>query len=222
MKKLQFSILLLFATLVTYGQNWKPYKIDDSVQVALPDGVVRKDTLGQTIITAETSFGNILITKAPDNPRSTPVIKKEKHLRKYYDNFVKDIQKTAKEGIISGEKDTTLQQLRIKEITLAVDSGSGKQFRNIRILHENSATYTFQFLYNDFQKAYAAPELSTFLNSVKTQSQAGLESQFTEPENTTGLSPYGYRSFWTIGLSILIILGVLIAFRMKRNNLNIQ
>ena len=217
MKKLQFSILLLLMNVVTYGQNWKPYKIDDSVQVSLPEGFVRKDTLGQTIITAETSFGNILITKTPDNPKSTPDIEKEKHLKKYYDNFVKDIQKSAKEGIISGEKDTTLEQLRIKEITLAVDSGNGKQFRNIRILHENSATYTFQFLYNDFQESYAAPELTTFFNSLKIPPQAGIESQFTDPENTTGKSPYGNRSlFIIIGVTLLILLGLFLYLRRGR------
>jgi len=218
MKKLHISILLLFFSLVTYGQNWKPYKIDDSVQVSLPDGFTRKDTLGQTIITAQTSFGNLLITKIPDNPKTTPDIEKEKHLEKYYDNFVSEIQKSAKEGVISNEKDSTLGNLRIKEITLAVDSGSGKQLRNIRILHENSSTYTFQFLYNDFQEAYAAPELTTFFSSLKIPPEAGIETQFTNPENTTGKTPFATRNLilGIIAAGVLLVIILLFFYKKKR------
>ncbi|WP_207422427.1 hypothetical protein [Desertivirga brevis] len=205
MKRIQLILIILFLTATGYAQNWKPYKIDDSVQVSLPEGFTRKEAEGQVLINAQGSFGNILVTKLSDNPKSTPDIEKEKHLQKYYDDFVKKIRSSAKEGTISEERDTTLGNLMVKDLTLAVDSGSGKQFRNIRVMHVNSATYTFQFLYRDIHRVYAAPELTTFFNSIKITPQADLASQFTNPENTTGRTPGSIKY-----LPLWIILGVLV------------
>ncbi|WP_207535067.1 hypothetical protein [Desertivirga arenae] len=218
MKRIHLLLtILLLSSATTYAQNWKPYKIDDSVQVSLPEGFIRKDTLGQTLINAQSSFGNVLVTKLPDNSKSTPDIEKEKHLQKYYDNFVKQIKLSAKEGVISEERDTTLGHLKVKDLTLAVDSGSGKQFRNIRVLHVNSATYTFQFLYRDVHKVYAAPELTTFFNSIKIPPEADLASQFTDPQNTTGKTPGGNKSLilWIIAGIIVLLVPYLVLRRRK-------
>jgi len=220
MKNIHLTLIILFLSVATYAQNWKPYKIDDSVQVSLPQGFERKDTLGQTVINAQSSFGNVLITKLPDNPHTTPDIEKEKHLKKYYDDFVKQIKSSAKDGVISDEKDTLQGHLRVKDLTLAVDSGSGKQFRNIRVLHVNSATYTFQFLYKEMHKDYAAPELTNFFNSIKIPPDASLQAQFTNPANTTGESPYGNRNLLigvVAGVVVLIILYLLLR---KRKHIN--
>ena len=84
MKKLHLTYILILFSTIAFAQNWKPYKIDDSVQVSLPTGFERKDTLGQTLINAKSSFGNVLITVSPDNPRSTPDIEKENHLKEYF------------------------------------------------------------------------------------------------------------------------------------------
>jgi hypothetical protein len=218
MKRLHLLLIILFLTGTGYAQNWKPYRIDDSVQVSLPEGFIRKDTLGQTLINAQSSFGNVLVTKLPDNSKSTPDIEKEKHLQKYYDDFVKQIKLSSKDGVISEEKDTTLGHLKVKYLTLAVDSGSGKQFRNIRVLHVNSATYTFQFLYRDVHKVYAAPELTTFFNSIKIPPEADLASQFTDPQNTTGRTPGGNKNvvLWIVA-GLLILLVPYLILRRRRN-----
>lgn len=209
MKNVLFTLMLAILSSAVFAQTWKPVKIDDSVQVSIPGDFERKDTLGQTLITARSAFGNILITIQPDNPKITPDIEKLKHLQRYYDDFVENIKNSSDNGVLSGEKDTLMGKLRVKDVTLAVDSGSGKQLRHIRILHENGATYTFQFLYQDIHAEYAAPESESFFNSIKIPPDAGLKTQFTEPENTTGQSPTATESLlkWiAIGVLLLLIL----------------
>lgn len=218
MKKSLSTFLFYFITISLFAQL-KPYKIDDSVQVSLPAGFKKTDTLGQTQITAETSFGFIQIAKQADNPHTTPDIEKAKHLDRYYDDFVKRIKKSSKTGTISHEKDTVLGKLRVKDFTLEVDSGSGVQIRNFRLLHENGATYSFQFLYKDISKEYAIPESKAFFESIKTTESLTLASQFTTPGNTTGKAPRSNtRLYIGIGAALLIILLLLFFLRRKRNS----
>ncbi|WP_374164859.1 GGIII-like transmembrane region-containing protein [Arcticibacter sp. MXS-1] len=218
MKKLILFYTLFCCALSASAQGWKPYKIDDSVQVSLPPGFTKTDTLGQTVINASTSFGNIVVTKQPDDPSTTPDIEKVKHLKSYYDDFVKRISSTSK-GTVKDERDTTMGKLRIKEFTLEVDSGSGKQFRNIRILHENSATYTFQFLYKEIHADYARPESEKFFGSIAMTENVGVKTQFTKPENTTGKSASGNNMLLYGGGAavIIIIVVIIIMSRRKRH-----
>lgn len=220
MKKLFLIYTFIFYSLATVAQSWKPVKIDDSVQVSLPPGFKKTDTLGQTVINASTSFGNIVITKQPDNPVSTPDIEKVKHLNSYYDDFVKRISSSSK-GTVSNERDTLLGKLHVKDFTLEVDSGSGKQYRNIRILHENSATYSFQFLYKEIHAQYAKGESETFFNSIRIPPEADVTTQFTEPENTNGKKPAGNTNLMLIGggLLLLVIIIIWIIIRRKRRRI---
>lgn len=205
MKKLILFPLLLFIALGSTAQ-WKPYKIDDSVQVSLPPDYKVTDTLGQTVITAGTQFGNILIIKTPDNPSRTPDIEKEKHLNDFYKNYLQRIKSSTPGGVITDEKDTTINNLLYKDFTLRVDSGSGTQLRDFRVVHVNSATYTFELLYQDIHKEYAADESRNFFNSIRIPPDTELQSQFTTPENTTGAPPSVNRT----GLITALIAGVII------------
>lgn len=220
MKTIHLTYLILLLSFTAFAQNWKPYKIDDSVQVSLPPGFERKDTLGQTMITGSTSFGNILITISPDNTKSTPDIEKEKQLETYYDNFVSKIKSSSKNGSISNERDTLVGKLKVKDVKLSVDSGSGKQHRNIRILHVNNATYTFQFLYQDIHTEYAIPESTTFFNSMRIPPDADLETQFTNPQNTTGQSPANKDNSLYIygGIGLLILIALIFLIRRSRRH----
>jgi len=218
MKKYIFTYLFCILSVALYAQDWKPYKIDDSVQVSLPPDFTQTDTLGQTYITAKTGFGYIQIIKQPDNPLTTPDIEKVKHLNRYYDEFINKIKLSAKGGIITNEKDTIIGKLRVKDFTLAVDSGSGKQLRNFRILHENNATYTFQYLHQDIHQEYAAPESKAFFNSITIPPTIGKKSQFTSPENTTGVPPPSNTKLY-IGAGVfilLIVIGILVYRNKKR------
>lgn len=216
MKKLILIYTFILSSLATVAQEWKAMTIDDSVQIALPPGYEKKDTLGQTLINAKSSFGNIIITKQPDNPASTPDIEKKKQLDSYYSDFVKRISSTSK-GTVRDEKDTILNKLRVREFTLEVDSGSGKQFRHIRILHVNNATYTFQFLYKEIHAGYAEDESRTFFKSITIPPDIGLSSQFTSPENTTGKSASGNNNLLMgAGVLLVIIIVIIIILRKKK------
>jgi hypothetical protein len=218
MKTFYLAFLCFFLPAYLYSQDWKPFKIDDSVQVSLPTGFKKIDTLGQTQITAETSFGFIQITKQADNPHTTPDIEKVKHLNRYYNDFVKRIRTSSKNGTISHEKDTVLGKLHVKDFSLEVDSGSGNQIRNFRLLHENGATYSFQFLYKDISKEYAIPESKTFFESIKITEPLTIESQFTTAGNTTGKAPRSNSTlFICIGAAVLALLLILFFRRRKRS-----
>lgn len=216
MKKHILAYLLTIFSLGVFAQNWKPYKIDDSVQVSLPPDFKQIDTLGQTSITARTDFGYIQITKLRDSASRTPDIEKVKTLRKYYDNYVKQIQQSSQYGIVSNETDTTISNLRVKDFTMAVDSGSGKQVRNFRIIHTNNSTYTFQYLYKDISSEYAIPEGKEFFNSIKFLN-SDSESQFTRPENTTGKKPAGASNRYKyIGAGLLLVAFIIFLIRRRR------
>ena len=213
-KLLVFPIFLLFVT-SGFAQKWKPIHIDDSVQVSLPGEFTKKDTLGQIIFNAESSFGEIIITKQPDNSISTPDIEKVKHLKIYYDDFIKRI-KTSSNGIVSDERDTVIGKLKVKDFKLEIDSGSGKQYRNIRILHENSSTYTFQFLYKDIHKDYAKTEIDTFFSSITIPPSAAVSTQFTDPQNTTGKAPVTNSSIYLIIGAVVVILIIIAVILMRK------
>lgn len=215
MKKLILIYLMIFTAAPLFAQKWKPTNLDDSVQVSLPDGFTKKDTLGQTLFNADSPFGQILITKQPDNPSTTPDIEKVDQLKKYYDEFVKQIGSSS-EGTVSDARDTLIGNLRVKDLKLTVDTGSGKQYRNIRILHVNSATYTFQFLYKDIHEEYARGESDTFFNSIKIPPEATVATQFTEPGNTTGEKPGGGTNYVLIAVIAGVILVLFVIFYLRK------
>lgn len=220
MKKFVFTLAICLFAISAFSQQWKAYKIDDSVQVALPPDFKKTDTLGQTLITAKTGFGYIQISKQHDSQHSTPDIEKIKHLNRYYNDFVKRIQASSNSGTISNERDTLLENLRVRDFTLAVDSGSGKQLRNFRLLHENGATYVFQYLFQDIHQEYAAPESTAFFKSIQIIPTINVQSQFTSPENTTGKAPASNSKLYIgIGIAtILLILGIFYVLKRKRRD----
>lgn len=219
MKKLIIIYLSIFTAIPLFAQKWKPAKLDDSVQVSLPGGFTKTDTLGQTLFNADSPFGQILITKQPDDPSTTPNIEKVDQLKKYYDNFVSKIKSSSK-GNISDARDTLIGKLRVKDFKLSVDTGSGKQYRNIRVLHVNSATYTFQFLYKEIHEGYAREESETFFNSIKIPPDATVDAQFTDPQNTTGEKPAGSTNYVLIGViaGVILLIVIIILLRKRKKH----
>jgi LPXTG-motif cell wall-anchored protein len=89
--------------------------------------------------------------------------------------------------------------------------------RNFRILHENGATYTFQYLYRDITAEYAVPESKAFFESIKIIAALTSESQFTREGSTTGKAPSNNnRLYIGIGAVILILLILYLIFRKRR------
>jgi hypothetical protein len=199
------------------AQTWKTVQIDSSVSVKLPFAYTTKDTLGQKIITSRVSYGDVQILVTPDNPMKMPDIEKKKHLLKYYNSYVKKVKASSAKGNITNQDEKTIGNLFVKDFTLEVDSGRGKQIRDFRILHENGATYTFQLLYQGIHTEYMAEERDQFFNSIHVADNPPLKSQFTD--NPDGGSS-GNKLIYIGGgiLLLLIIIFLVIRSRKRRTD----
>lgn len=206
-----FLISLIFAG-PSYSQEWEPLKIDSTVSVKLPPGFTETDKDQQYSLVAVSPWGTILIFKTPDDPVVTPDIEKQKHLQKYYDDYIKNVKSVSSGSIVKDEKDEMLGDLKVKDFTLQTDTGSGLLYRNFRILHANSATYIFEFLYQDLHTQFAVPEKEKFFNSIQVNENLVKKDQFTTDEinknNTVDKTPL----FWIIpvGLVLLILIYVFV------------
>lgn len=217
MKKL--ILFIAFSTLIfpATAQTWKTVQIDSSVSVKLPFVYTVKDTLGQKIITSRLSYGDIQVLVVPDNPIKMPDIEKKKHLLSYYDSYIKKIKSSSAKGNITNQEDKMIGNLHVKDFTLEVDSGRGKQIRDFRILHENGATYTFQVLYQDIHSEYMADERKQFFSSIHVADNPPLKSQFTD--NPGGGNSDNKLIYIGAGvLVLLIIIFLIIRSRRKRTD----
>lgn len=217
MKKSFIIIAICLIASLAYTQEWKTVKIDSALSVKLPKGFNKTTPDDQQNFTASTGFGTILIFKDPDNPITIPDIEKDKHLQKFYDEYIKRIEKSSGDGVISEEKDTLLGDLKVKDFKLEIDSGSGKQYRNFRILHANNATYTFEFLYEDIHAEFASEEMEQFFNSITVTQNLDTQDQFTDESMQ---KPEDNTTAWLIGggiaLLIIIIVVIILSRRKKR------
>ena len=218
MKRISFFLcaLLLLSTAVR-GQSWEKVQIDSAVTVELPKGSTINDADGKFSLYAQSPFGAILIFKEEDHPRVTPDIEKEKHLLDYYQDYISNVRKSSKDAIIKDEKDLRIGELRVKDFTLQTDSGSGVVYRDFRILHANSATYTFEFLYQDIHKDYALQERDRFFNSIQVDEELEAKDQFTSTEFNSEVNPDSSGLWLMLGLgSVFLLLLIIWLVRRRR------
>ncbi|MXV17798.1 hypothetical protein [Hufsiella ginkgonis] len=209
-------VLFLWFSVPALAQTWETVKIDSVVSVILPKGHTSNDTLGQKVYSAQTLFGNIQVVITPDNPRQMPDIEKKKHLLKYYDNYLNKVQKSAK-GTVSKERDTLLGDLHVKDFTLTLQGSAGEEIRKFRILHENCATYTFQFFYNALQKEVSEGESNKFFNAIKVANDPAASSQFTSaPATPADVRPNNKLIICSIGGAVLLAVVIWLAMRKRK------
>lgn len=213
MKKLIILLVIYLIPFLSRAQTWDTFRIDNAVSVGLPKGFTKTETKQQFSLVARTSFGTILIFKVIDNPQITPDIEKDRHLKNYYENYIKSVKQSSKSGIITDEKDNLIGELKVKDFTLKIDTGSGVLLRDFRILHANGATYTFEFLHENVHKEFAVPEREKFFNSIEVNETISSSDQYTSqapnsdsPDNTKYLILLIMVVLLAIGLTILRIL----------------
>ncbi|HEY1060591.1 MAG TPA: hypothetical protein VGE44_02855 [Daejeonella sp.] len=213
MKKLIILLAIYLIPFLSRAQTWDTFRIDNAVSVGLPKGFTKTETKQQFSLVARSSFGTILIFKVPDNPQITPDIEKDRHLKNYYENYIKSVKQSSKSGIITDEKDNLIGELKVKDFTLKIDTGSGVLLRDFRILHANGATYTFEFLHENVHKEFAVPEREKFFNSIEVNETISSSDQYTiqapnsdSPDNTKYLILLIMVVLLAIGLTILRIL----------------
>ena len=204
-------VILLLAGFSSFGQGWQTVKLDTAISFKLPKGFQKTSSDTASSFSAATGFGTILIFKADDNPIVTPDIERDKHLESYYDDYIERVATSVSEGKITNEKDTVIGDLKAKDFTLELDTGGGVQVRKFRIIHANSATYTFEFLFEEMHREYAAEECNQFFNSITVSENVGRKDQFTAtPSAGGGISPY------LIGLAVLVVVGIIVFFVIRK------
>lgn len=179
MKKLLILLAIYLIPFLSLAQTWDTFRIDSAVSVGLPKGFTKTETRKEFSLVARSSFGTILIFKVSDNPQITPDIEKDRHLKNYYENYIKSVKQSSKSGMITDEKDNLIGELKVKDFTLKIDTGSGILLRDFRVLHANGATYTFEFLHENVHKEFAVPEREKFFNSIKVNETTGRSDQYT-------------------------------------------
>ncbi|MES2874765.1 MAG: hypothetical protein V4708_13645 [Bacteroidota bacterium] len=205
MKPIILFLSLFIFTNTSYGQDWETVKIDSTVSVKLPKGFNKTDKNDKYSLVAVSPWGTILIFKTVDDVTTTPDIEKDKHLKKYYDDYVKNVRTVSPGAIINDEKDGKLGALNVKDFTLQIDTGSGVLYRNFRLLHASSATYIFEFLYQDLHSEFAVPEKEKFFNSIEVNEQLERADQYTSDEiNDNNASSKKYL-YWAIPGGLILI-----------------
>src|SRR6476620_5914451 len=108
MRTIILILAILLRSAASYSQDWETVKIDSTVSVKLPKGFTKTEKDEKYSLVAVSPWGTILIFKTPDNPRVTPDIEKEKHLKRYYDDYIKNVRTVSSSSIIKDEKDETI------------------------------------------------------------------------------------------------------------------
>ncbi len=204
-------LALMVSALGAFAQQWETVKMDSTVSFKLPKGFVKNQTDSTKTFSASTPFGTILIFKDVDNPMVTPDIDRDRHLSKYYNDYLRRVENSVSDGKITGERDTTLSDLKVKDFTLEIDTGGGVQLRKFRLMHANNATYVFEFLYQQLHQEYAMDESVLFFNSITVNENVHRENQFNQPEaesKSAEINPY----FIGGGVLLVILIAAVVFF----------
>lgn len=217
MKIITLILALLLLTDFAFSQDWETVKIDSAVSVELPKGFTKTEKGEKYSLVAVSPWGTIMIFKTQDHPSVTPDIEKDKHLKNYYDDYIRNVRTVSSTSIIKDEKDALLGDLKVKDFTLQIDTGSGVLYRNFRLLHANSATYIFEFLYQDLHSQYAVPEKERFFSSIEVNEKLDKTDQYTSQEiNKNNVASKKYL-YWAIPAGI-VILALIVFFLRKRKS----
>lgn len=216
MKSLIFILTFFILSNTTYAQDWETVKIDSTVTVKLPKGFTKSAKDEKYSLIAVSPWGTILIFKTPDDEISTPDIEKDKHLKKYYDDYINNVRTVSAGSIIKDEKDAKLGELNVKDFTLQIDTGSGVLYRNFRLLHASNATYIFEYLYQDLHSEFAVPEKEKFFNSIVVNDQLNRSDQFTSEEINANNAANRTYLYWAIPGGVLLIGLIFFLLRKRR------
>jgi hypothetical protein len=214
MKKIILSSVLLLFTIAGFGQELKPVQIDSLVTVSLPETYNKKDTLGQQVISANGSFGYMVVIKAESAKNNEP-LKKENDLNKVMKNYVKGLQGQYRNSSAQNVRDTTVGALKATAFTLkSDDAGNGDiQLKNFIVLYTNAATYTFEYGYQDARSEVIKDELKKFTGSIAISPELKRTDQYLS--NAPGMSSAVKFGLFGGG-GLLVIAVIVIMLRRKK------
>ena len=211
------KILVIFSFLLCAKAGFaqiplQPVKIDSLVTISLPKDFTKKDTLGQSIYTANAQYGYMVVIRAPNAENNKP-LKKERDLNKVLQDYIKGIKGQA-QGSTQNVRDTTIGHLKAKTFELETDQGAGVQLRNFIVIYTQDVTYTFEYYYEALRKDLARDEYRVYSSSIKVSPELKRTDQYLSMAK--GLSPTAKIAIYVGGVLLLIIIIVLIVRRRKK------
>lgn len=214
MKKILISFSLLLFSIAGFAQKLLPVKVDSLVTISLPEKYVRKDTLGQTIMSGNTQLGYMVVIRAPNAEGNKP-LKKERDLNKVLKDYIAGIKGQSPHGASTQYvRDTTIGHLKAKTFTLSTDEGEGVKLRNFIIIYTQEVTYTFEYFYEEARQDLVKSEYKTFSSSIRLSPEMKRTDQYLS--NAKGISPGLKYGLYGGGALIIIIVIVLLNRRRKK------
>ncbi|MDF2433858.1 MAG: hypothetical protein JWP44_3489 [Mucilaginibacter sp.] len=213
MKKIFLSFTLLLFGITAFSQApVKPVKIDNLVTVSLPQVFQKKDTLGQHIFLANSTYGYITVIVEPNGKNNTP-LNKERDLNNVLKDYIKSIQKQSSGSVAENVRDTTIGTLKAKVFTLKTDDGAnGSQLINFTLIYTRDATYTFEYVYPAMRSDLVKGEYKAFISSIRLSSELQRNDQYLSKNN--GMSTITKIEIG--GGALVIILIVFFVIRRKK------
>jgi hypothetical protein len=219
MKKLILFFAILFSVKTVFGQGYKPVKIDNLVTISMPANYSEKDTLGQRIYSAATSFGYMMAIAEPNAKNNKP-LKKANDLDNVFKDYVKGIQSQTPYSSAQNVRDTTVGTLKAKAFTLVIDDGSGNtQYKNFLLIYTTDATYTFEYGYPDMRKDMVKGEAKAYFGSIKLSPELQRNDQYTDIHSSSSTLSTNTVIEISGGILVVFIIAWLIFFRRSRNEL---
>ncbi|MCJ8210159.1 hypothetical protein MUY27_10595 [Mucilaginibacter sp. RS28] len=212
MKKILIGFFSAIYAITAQAQVLEPVKVDNLVTVSLPKEFSKKDTLGQTIYSGNASLGYVVVIKSPNPPEKT--LKKEKDLKKVFKEYTDKVVQSSGNGTVLNSKDTVVNNVEVRDFTLATTGEQGNQMRRFRVLYTKPATYTFQYTYPEEREALASKEMKEFLASIKTAPDFDGKDQYATFGQSQGMNTA--VKIILIGVGALLI--VLVVWLVKRNS----
>ena len=212
MKKILISFSLVLLSISGFAQALKPVKVDSLVTVSLPEKYTRKDTLGQSVFSGNSSFGYMVVIRAPNAENNAP-LKKERDLNKVLKDYINGI-KGQSDGSAQYIRDTTIGHLKAKTFTLEVNEGQGIKLRNFIIIYTQDVTYTFEYFYEDARKSLVKDEYKAFSSSIVISPELKRTDQYLS--NAKGLSPGAKGGIFGGGAVLIAVIVVLIVRKKKK------
>jgi hypothetical protein len=214
MKKIMIVLSLMLYAAAGFAQiPLKPVKIDSLVTVSLPAEFTKKDTLGQSIYSANASYGYMVVIRAPNKDNNAP-LKKEKDLNKVLKDYIKGIKGQA-EGSTENVRDTTIGHLKAKTFTLTTDEGAGIKYRNFIVIYTQDVTYTFEYYFEAARIELIKQEYANFSGSIKVSPELKRTDQYLSMAK--GLSTPAKIGIYGGGALLVIIIIVLLTRKKKRD-----
>jgi hypothetical protein len=215
MKKILVIFSLVLFAVAGFAQTpLQPVKIDSLVTVSLPKEFIKKDTLGQSIYTANAQYGYMVVIRAPNAENNKP-LKKERDLNKVLQDYIKGIKGQSK-GSTENVRDTTIGHLKAKAFELETDEGAGVQMRNFIVIYTQDVTYTFEYYYEALRKDLAKGEYKAYSASIRVSPELKRTDQYLSMAK--GLSLTAKIAIYGGGALLLIIIILLVVRSRKKKD----